>query len=180
MPDAAARSEIWVIDTSSILELRRKAPASKQGQIYARLGEMVEADILVYPKEVLDELERRTAEIAGTGRRDLPYEWAKKHEKQATRHGTDYAALRYVLSVEGVAQLLDADNPGVEEADPYVLALAHHLNANDQFSRVVTEDRRNAPDKIALASACGIVGVPVVPMRPFLLNRGIWNGPWGT
>ena len=114
-----------------------------------------------------------------SGKRDLLYQWAKQHAQQATQHGTSHAALREVLAVEGVAQLLDPDKAGAEEADPYVLALAHHLIGIGLFARVITEDRVNTPDKIALASACGIVGIPVVPVRAFLLNRQIWAGAWG-
>lgn len=179
MPSKGAeRTEIWVIDTCSILEIRRperlKIPKAKQAQVYARLDEFVETGALVYPKEVRDELERQTAKIARAGENDLPYEFVKRNAEKATRHGTDYAALRHILAIAGVEKLLDPDKPGVEPADPYVLALAYHINVQGGFARVITEDRRNYPDKLALASACGLAGVPVVPIAAFLLNRGIW------
>ena len=75
----------------------------------------------------------------------------------------------------GVAVLLDPDKIGVDEADPYVLALAEHLRQLGNFPRVLTEDRKNRPYKIALAAACGLVGIPVVPIVPFLSSRGIWS-----
>lgn len=175
MAHAPERADIWVIDTCSILEIRRRVPAGKLSEVYRRLGELVDEDILVFPKQVLAELERQTAEITATGRRDLPYEWAQRHAERAVRHGTDHDALRSVLSVVGVEELLDPDKKGVEPADPYVLTLAYHLNAGGHFARVISEDRRNAPDKLALASACGLVGVPVVPVLAFLSSRGIWR-----
>lgn len=180
MVEPKDRNDVWVIDTSSVLEIRRKLAKEKHAEIYRRLGQLVDDGKLFFPKQVLNELKRQTAEITKGGKRDLPYEWAKQDAEQATRHGTTHAALREVLAVEGVAQLLDPDKAGVEEADPYVLALAHHLIGVGLFARVITEDRVNAPDKIALASACGIVGIPVVPVRAFLLNRRIWTGAWGT
>lgn len=76
--------------------------------------------------------------------------------------------------MEAVGQLLDPDKKSVEPADPYVLALAFQLNQGGDFARVITEDRRDAPDQVALASACGLVGIPVVPTKAFLLNRRIW------
>lgn len=175
MGDVQDREDVWVIDTSSILEVRRRIEVAKQPDVYRKLGEFVERDRLYFPRAVLEELERQTANIAKSGRRDLPYEWAKQHAEVATRHGTDHVALRHVLAVDGVADLLDPDKKGVEVADPYVLALAHHLNAHGRFARVITEDRKNAGDKLSLAAACGLVGIPVVPMIPFVASRGIWR-----
>lgn len=174
----AERAEVWVIDTCSILEIRRperlQIPRARQAEIYARLGELVEAGTLVFPREVREELARQTVKITSSGDPDLPYEFVKRNAEKATRHGTDFDALRHVLAIPGVEKLLAPDKPGVEPADPYVLALAHHLNLQDCFARVIPEDRRNFPDKLALASACGLAGVPVVPIAAFLLNRGIW------
>ncbi len=170
-------ADVWVIDTSSIIEVRRPAlqiPTPRLAAVYRQLGELVNQGSLVFPRKVLDELERQAGMIAATGSADLPYEWARQNAETATRHGTDYGALREVLAVEGIAQLLDPDKRGVEPADPYVLALAHQLRGLGDFPRVITEDRRDAPDKVALASACGLVGIPVVPTRAFLLNRRIW------
>lgn len=140
MAEIGDRQDVWVIDTSSVLEIRRKLANEKHAEIYRGLGLLVDQG----------------------------------------KHGTSHASLRTVLAVEGVAQLLDPDKPGVEEADPYVLALAHHLIGLGLFARVITEDRVNSPEKIALASACGLVGIPVVPVRAFLLNRQIWAGAWGS
>jgi hypothetical protein len=178
--DVEDRRDLWVIDTSSVLEIRRRIHTEAQRDVYRRVGELVESDLLFYPKEVLDELKRRTVEIAGKkGKRDLPYDWAAKHAAKGTRHRASFEALRIVLAVPGVAQLIDIGS-SKKEADAYVLTLAYQLNVGGAFVRVITEDRRNAPDKLALASACGLVGIPVVPVKAFLLNRGIWTGEWGT
>lgn len=171
-------AKIFVIDTCSIIEIRRTAlriPRAKQPEIYNAFTALVDEGILVYPKKVLGELERQTAKISEK-RRDLPYEWAKKNAETACRFDIDYEKLREALAVEGVEDLLDPDKPGVEAADPYVLGLAHQLRPEHEPS-VITEDRNNAPDKIGLASAVGLVGIPVVPIRAFLLNRRIWRVP---
>jgi hypothetical protein len=173
------RPTIWVIDNSSLLEVRRQVPGPDQPDVYSQLGCLVESGVLVYPKEVLEELERNTVEVVGKkGKRDRPYEWAKKHATRATRHGFRYDVLREVLAVPGVAQLVDPSGTK-KEADPYLLALAYQLRTAGEDARVVTEDRRNAPDKVALASACGLVGIPVVPMKVFLVHLDIWTGQWG-
>lgn len=135
---------VWVLDTSSITEVRRPAlqiPQSEHVRVYRALGELVGGGALVFPKQVREELERQHPTLAAKGHADLPYEWAKRHAERATRHGTDYDALREILAVEGVAELLDPDKPGVEDADPYVLALAQRLVRGGDSPRVVTEDR---------------------------------------
>lgn len=148
-----------------------------QARVYAELGRLVEAGLLYYPRKLLKELERLTDAIAARAGGDPPYEWARAHAIKATRHGELFAVVKVVLAVPGVEELLDPEKTGAEEADPHVLALAHHLNGQGDFARVLTEDRKNKPYKIALAAACGLVGIPVVPMRAFLASRGIWRPP---
>lgn len=164
--------DIWVIDTSSVIEIQRGSlhiPKTKRPEIYRAMTALVTDGALVYPKEVVAELHRQTP--------DLAYEWAKENAAQACAHKLDYEKLREVLAVEGVEELLDQDKAGgVEPADPYVLALAHQLRGSHEPC-VITEDRKNAPDKIGLASAAGLVGIPVVPIRAFLRNRNIWRVP---
>jgi hypothetical protein len=92
----------------------------------------------------------------------------------ATHFGRDYQALRDVLGFEGLHKLLDYDAKGVEVADPWVLALAYSLNKQGYAARVITEDRNNFPDKMALASACGIVNVAQLRVGAFLLHKQIW------
>jgi Domain of unknown function (DUF4411) len=175
--------DIWVIDTCSVIEIRRTSlqiPRAKQPAIYRALTALVTEGILVYPRQVLAELERQTSTIKAKGQIDLAYEWAHQNAEEACKHATDYRALRDALAVEGVEDLLDSDKAGgVEPADPYVLGLAHQLRGSHEPC-VITEDRKNAPDKIGLASAVGLVGIPVVPIRAFLRNRNIWRVPSGA
>lgn len=173
--------EIWVLDTSSLLEIRRGEgrgqlgiPRAVQPGVYAKLSGLVDEGLLVFPKQVLDELKRQTATITVNGGRDLPYEWAKANAEAATRFRTDYQALREVLSYAGLEKLLDHEAKSVEIADPWVLALAYSLKKQGYAARVVTEDRNNLPGKMALASACGIVDVSQLRAGAFLLHKGIW------
>jgi hypothetical protein len=41
----------------------------------------------------------------------------------------------------------DLDRRGVEEADPFALALAKHLSDSGVTTTVVTEERKDRPDK---------------------------------
>lgn len=83
-------AESWVIDTSSIIEVRRPAlqiPAPKLPEVYGRLGELVGQGHLVFPRKVLEELERQAGTIAATGNADLPYEWAREQAEAAPGTG---------------------------------------------------------------------------------------------
>jgi hypothetical protein len=47
------------------------------------------------------------------------------------------------------------------------------LNKQGYAARVITEDRNHFPDKVALASACGIVNIATVRVGAFLLHKQI-------
>lgn len=49
---------VWVIDTSSILQIRRSTQAAVRRQVFDRLTQLVAQKRLVYPPEVVDELKR--------------------------------------------------------------------------------------------------------------------------
>lgn len=53
-----AAEEIWVIDTCSVIQIRRIFSPAHQRVAYQALTGKVEAGVLVYPKQVVDELER--------------------------------------------------------------------------------------------------------------------------
>lgn len=131
---------------------------------------------LVFPKKVEGELARHTDRIQREGGRDKPYEFVSRNSDYAARHGDLHEVVRQVLAVAGVTELLDPDKPGVEDADPYVLATAKYLRDCGFTVRILTEDRKNKPNKLSLAAACGLVGIPVVPMQAFLLSRGVATG----
>jgi hypothetical protein len=71
--------------------------------------------------------------------------------------------------------LVDPDSTR-EQADPYVVALAVEMGSSELFSptvTVVTEDRRDKPTKVSLATAAGLLRVPTVPLSAFLRSLGI-------
>jgi hypothetical protein len=56
----APSNVVWVIDTSSIVEVRRAVTIVVRKKTFAGLTQLVNDQRLVYPPEVLDELERNT------------------------------------------------------------------------------------------------------------------------
>lgn len=70
---------------------------------------MVRAGALVFPREVFDELAREHRTWKDE-RSDEPYDWAKRTRETATRHGTDYGAVKRVLAT--AAAVLDHEKVG--------------------------------------------------------------------
>ena len=55
-----------------------------------------------------------------------------------------------------------------EEADPYVLGLAVEIRAGGQKIVVVTEERKDRPDKLSMNTACGMLRLPCLPVEALL------------
>lgn len=72
-----------------------------------------------------------------------------------------------------VSEVLDSEKPAtVDEADPYVLALALELQRAGRTVRVITEETRNRPNKLALSTAAGLLGLAAVTLPAFLMTQG--------
>jgi hypothetical protein len=163
-----ARDVIWVIDTSSVAEIRRSIENSKKANVFSRMGTLVQEGRLVFPKQVVDELQRG-ADLQSP---DPQYKWAKQHEVKATECVPSFEEIKDILAV--VATVLDPDkDTGVEEADPYILAVAVRLRAEEKDARIVTEETKDIPRKMSLRTAAGLLGVPAVPLKAFLHFEGI-------
>ncbi len=169
MPGA---DHLWVADTSALSEVRRIERVGRAGEkaVLDRLGESVENDMLFYPRQVIDELGER----GGTREPFAPHLWAKKHRKKATRHGALVDVVQVVMANSQVARVVDHSKAqGVDEADPYVLALAVKPKDAGHEVTVLTEDRRDRPGKLSITTACGILRVYCLPMDPFLVQQGL-------
>lgn len=167
----AVANEVWVIDTCSIVEVRRKVQTAKQPAVYRRLKKRVDEGSLIFPAQVYDELKRAKSNDAT--KEDKPFEFAEATKKTATRLGTNYDYVVRVLEV--TPKVLDHDKPaGADEADPYILALALKLSQDGHLVTVITEERKDRPDKMSLNTACGLLRLPCVPIVAFLESEGIW------
>jgi len=168
------QSEIWVIDTSSIIEIKQVAPKPDWKAIFQDLTKLVTQDALVYPKQVVDELK------AGKLTRgyDRPYEWAKSNAQHAARHGPLFDELRAIMNHQTASRVVDPNKAfGVDEADPYVLALALHLKKDGHSVTVVTEESRSTPQKLSISQACGALRLYAMKVEVFLTDRNIYPRP---
>ena len=158
-----AQNVIWVIDTSSVIEIRRSVENSVKSHVFSQMGILVNGGRLVFPKQVVDELER-AADLESP---DAQYKWAKQHEEKATESAPSLEEVKEIL--RNVPKVLDPDkDSGAEEADPYVLAAGVRLRAEGKDARIVTEETKDIPRKMSLRTAAGLLGVPSVPLKAFL------------
>ena len=158
-----------MIDTSSIIEVRRGVANGLKPAVFQAMSELVANGRLVFPSQVLDELER----FADPAAPDAQYQWARRNAATATERATSvFEEVAEVLAV--VPTVLDPDkDSGVEEADPYVLAAALKLRQQDLDCRVITEERHDTPTRTSLNTAAGLLGLPSVPLLAFLASEGI-------
>jgi Domain of unknown function (DUF4411) len=159
-----AQALIWVIDTSSIIAVRRLGlDNSRKSRVFGHMGELVLSGRLVYPKEVVEELER----FVDPRSPDEQFKWARTHEAKACARAPTLERVKEVL--EKVSSVLDPDkDSGVEEADPYILAMACQLLAEGNDVRLVTEEKADTPRKMSLNTAAGLLRLPSVPLKAFL------------
>lgn len=165
---------LYVIDTSSIIQPRRllsEEKSAEKDRVFAKLGQLVDDGTLAFPPQVYDELKRYEDE-----KEDRPFEWARKFKEQAMLGvSTDDLLAAVARVVEVVENLVDYDKPSpVDDADPYVVALALHLAESGRVVTVITEDRNDRADKTSMQSACALLGLPALTIRVFLKHSGIW------
>ncbi len=163
---------VWVIDTSSIIEVRRSTQKSQRGQIFQEMTRLVTEGRLAYPPEVVAELER----YARPKSPDPQFAWAKQNASTAQDKGR--CSLDDVRGILGlVREVLDPEkDAGPDEADPYVLAVAQKLREGGADARVVTEERKDTDSKMSMNTAAGILGIPSVPLAAFLKVEKIVPG----
>ena len=136
---------VWVIDTSSIIEIRRSVPNAQRRKLFARLSELVREGRLKFPKQVLEEL-RRAASPDVT---DPLIDWAEQVESEACSTSFEYDKVKGVLS--HVPDILDpTKDSGADEADPYVLTVAVVLREQHIDARIVTQETKDSPRKMSL------------------------------
>lgn len=142
---------IWVIDTSSLIQIRSGVPRPDRERVYDALSELVRVGRLLFPRQVLDELKRDSDKHHP----DRVCTWALGVEVHACARSPSFEEVRAVLVI--VPDILDpAKDSGADEADPYVLAMARRVRDEGADGRVVTEETRNSPTKLSLNTALGV------------------------
>lgn len=165
-----ALSRLWVLDTSSIMEVDRFFESP---------------DAASAGNDALDEVLDGMLELAGRGRVVLPSQvrdecksprvraFADAAYRECSDLQPDYESLREVMAAAGN---LIALNDERDVADPWVLAQALELSRSGHETWVVTEDRKDRPPKkISLMSAAYRLDLPAVRVFHLLREESIWG-----
>ena len=111
----------YIIDSCSLLSVGECSSTynKSKSEILSELCNMIENGNLVYPKQVIGEIERH-------GNEEL-VSWTKENSKEATRFGTNYETFKEVMSHPIASKVLDIEKKVTDkndEADPYLLELS--------------------------------------------------------
>ena len=162
---------IWVVDTSALIQIKSSIPHGQRPHVFIALTALVTEGRLMFPPQVLHELERDSEGHAP----DQVCSWALSVEATACALAASYEEVKAVLAI--VPDVLDSmKDPRVDEADPYVIALAGRLRLEGHDARVVVQETRDSPRKLSLNTACGMLGIPSVPLLGLLRAEGISTG----
>jgi len=139
-----------------------------RSNVIKHLNGMVANGGLVYPSQVLGELERYANPQALAA--DIPYQWAKSCEAIACYPDLLLTEAKAILAAH--KDLIDPAKTGKDPADPYVIALAQKLKGNGHDARIVTNDTRQIQNKVSVAAVAGLLGVASTVLRLFLRGQG--------
>ena len=158
-----AQPDVWIIDASSLIEIKRAVTTGNQWGLLKTMEDMVRDGRLGAPRHVYREMSR-------TPHPDAPGVWASGvRDVQLLPLDVDPACTRSVL--REVPTLVDV-NKSEEDADPYVVALAWQLKQEGKNVLVVTEDRVDRAS-MSIATACDSLGIAWVRLRDFVASLGV-------
>jgi len=114
--ESQATEVIYVVDTSSLVNVQRTYPLGVFPGVWEQMGELARAGRLISAREVLNELER--------GGDDEIYKWAKDHRLMfQDPDGEQIEVAREIVNDPQFQELFDIDSE-TPDADPFVIALA--------------------------------------------------------
>src|SRR5258706_1411067 len=175
-PPEPAAETVYVIDTSSVTEIRRQfsqLSRSELKSLYEKLNPLVNIGILLFPIQVYQELEYGNVNLKGAD--DIPFEWIGQHRHRAIPDTKLFDHVRRVLEI--APNLVDSDKAqGADEADPWVVGLALSVIEGGSRATVITEDRRDRLNKTSIQSACGLLNIPAISVVAFLQIKRFVQG----
>ncbi len=133
----------YVVDASSIIQVKHEVPANQQWETLKKLEALVEQASLVFPREV-------AREVKAAAHPDAPGVWVHGVESKC-KHDMDPpdTTIRRVLA--RFPELVDLER-GIT-GDPYVVALAIELAEQQHAPTVISDDVIDRPGKTSVRTA---------------------------
>ena len=158
-------TEIWILDTSAIIQIKHIVRASEQWAVFEKLKLLVIEGTVSFPKLV-------TRELKNSRHHDTPEVWGLEVSRLLVfKAGPTDEMMRHVMAEAGE---VIGDDREEETADPYVLAHALELKEAGHEVIVVTEDRVDRlPLKLSMVTACERLNLGSSDIVAFLQAVGI-------
>ncbi len=160
--------DVYCADSSSLMEMPRRYPVRRFPGVWQKMGELVEADQLIAPREVLREIVRGDDELVA---------WAKRHKKKLFMPPDDCQTQVASEVLREFPSLIDPLSEA-PQADPFVIALArcgNEAHTGSLFKTkhvVVSQESRSNPDKIP--QVCARFGIECICLLE-LFERERWK-----
>lgn len=155
--------DIWVVDASSLIEIKRAVGVTNQWDLLMRMRDMASAGELASPRQAY-------REVTDAMHPDAPGAWAASARRAQTLPlDVDTDCMRRVLVA--VPDLPDSSKLE-EDADPYVVGLAWQLQQDGTDICVVTEDVIDRASR-SIATACDALQIRWMRLRQFLDVLGV-------
>jgi hypothetical protein len=143
----AGAADVFVVDTSSIIEVRQKIMAQQTMErvtaVYGKLIMLAQRGVLRFPKGVVEEIMVGATKAARGP--DPACSWATACDRLAVPNHDVIMEAKEVLAE--VPDLLDVSKTSTtDEADPYVVGLALKLSREGDTITVITEETRDSPN----------------------------------
>jgi hypothetical protein len=153
----------YVIDTSSLINIRMHYPVSVFTSFWKKLDELVLENRLGAPQAVFEELSQKDD--------DYLFKWAKSRKDPMFNSDYSEYLLQKVSEIMGKFPGLIDENSTKEQADPFVIAMAVEYRDNPQKKLfqydvcVVTEESlKKHSDKPKIPFVCGHYNIPCCRM----------------
>lgn len=152
--------EIWVFDSSALLDTRRNLPQARQVRLLNLMAEMVRNAQLFFPVQV-------HREMTSYGQTDRIANWVNDVELDVARHYRPPDAV--MREVERRFPILSDPDKRIPDADPFVVAQALALKRELRDVCVVHRDVVNrSPRTTSIASALNALDIPWMQLPQFL------------
>jgi hypothetical protein len=162
-----AADTIYIIDTSSLIDLQRWRPLAKHRVIWQKLDGLIRDGRLIGPEQVYSELRAGKDSLA---------KWAVSHKKggqffkKTTRQHVGIAK----QIIHKYSDLVDVDRPG-SQADPFVIALAHYEANSTTLAQqciVVTNEKFTPTGRPRIPHICASYKLPYLTIHQLYVTEG--------
>ena len=155
----------YVIDTCSLVELRRTYPLDVFPNVWEAIGHLADAGVLISSSEVFDELE--ASEVEG----DDVLMWACNHENMfAPLDG--FIQQKAVAILEIFENLIDLKKKK-SSADPFVIATAMMNSCVVVSEETATNNSAESGLKVKIPDVCKYYNMPCISLLEMLRAEGI-------